>query len=117
MTAGANGVVDIYPTVWQQPQHAVDASLIHETGHILSGRTFGPWQTPDPRWQPWDAATQRDGLSPSTYARASRTEDFSETLTLYQLSRGTPYEAEYRAMFPERFAALEAVLAAPVPTQ
>jgi len=117
MTAGANGVVDIYPTVWQQPQHAVDASLIHETGHILSGRTFGSWQTPDPRWQPWDAAAQRDGLSPSTYARASRTEDFSETLTLYQLSRGTPSEAEYRAMFPERFAALEAVLAAPVPTR
>ena len=116
MTAGASGVVDIYPTVYPQTQHAVDASLIHETGHILSGRAFGPWQT-DARWQPWDAAVQGDGLVPSTYARSSRTEDFSEMLTLYQLSRGTPYEAEYRAMFPERFAALEAVLAAPPPSR
>ena len=49
-------------------------------------------------------ASQKDGLAPSSYARSSRTEDFSEALTLYQLSKGTPYEAEYRAMFPERFA-------------
>ncbi|HEY8207672.1 MAG TPA: LysM domain-containing protein [Myxococcaceae bacterium] len=116
MTAGASGVVDIYPTVYQQTQHACDASLIHETGHILSGRTWGNWQS-DPRWQGWDAASQKDGLSPSQYARSSRTEDFSEALTLYQLSRGTPYEAEYRAMFPERFAVLDGVLAAPTPTQ
>jgi len=116
MTAGAAGVVDIYPTVYRQTQHACDASLIHETGHILSGRTWGNWQS-DPRWAGWDAASQKDGLSPSTYARSSRTEDFSETLTLYQLSKGTPYEAEYRAMFPARWAAMEAVLAAPPPTQ
>jgi len=116
MTAGASGVVDIYPTVYPQTQHACDASLIHETGHILSGRTWGNWQS-DPRWAGWDAATRKDGLSPSDYARSSRTEDFSEALTLYQLSKGTPYEAEYRAMFPERWSALEAVLAAPPPTQ
>ncbi|HYV50141.1 MAG TPA: LysM domain-containing protein [Myxococcaceae bacterium] len=116
MTAGASGVVDIYPTVYQQTQHACDASLIHETGHILSGRTWGNWQS-DPRWSGWDAATQKDGLAPSEYARSSRTEDFSEALTLYQLSKGTPYEAEYRSMFPERWSALEAVLAAPLPTQ
>jgi LysM repeat protein len=60
MTAGASGVVDIYPTVYQQPQHACDASLIHETGHILSGRTWGNWQS-DPRWAGWDAATATHG--------------------------------------------------------
>jgi hypothetical protein len=63
MTAGASGVVDIYPTVYPQTQHACDASLIHETGHIFSGRTWGNWQS-DPRWQGWDAATGQDGLAP-----------------------------------------------------
>jgi hypothetical protein len=116
MTAGAAGVVDLYPTVDRQTQHACDASLIHETGHILSGRSWGPWQS-DTRWAGWDEAAQKDGLVPSIYARSSRTEDFSEALTLYQLSKGTPLEAEYRAMFPARWAALDAVLAAPEPTR
>lgn len=111
MTAGASGDVNIYPTpktdsngntLGLPSQGVLDASLIHETGHILSGQDFG-----NKEWSQWEAAMQKDGLSPSTYAKNARGEDFSETLELYMRVKGTPQEAEIRAIMPERFAILD----------
>lgn len=110
MTAGAAGVVDIYPTVHRQTQASCDASLIHETGHILSGQKWGNWQS-SAQWADWDAAVRSDGLAPSGYAKNSKTEDFSESLTLYQLFASTPSGAEFRAMFPERYRIIDELLA------
>ena len=36
MSTGINGVVEIYPQKKKPPQQALDASFVHETGHILS---------------------------------------------------------------------------------
>jgi hypothetical protein len=105
MTAGADGNVTIYPTQGAQGQDALDGSLIHETGHTLSMRAWGGEN--DKRWNAWRAAGQSDGIRPSSYAASSPGEDFSETLTLYQRVRGTPQEAEFRAMMPERFRILD----------
>lgn len=102
MTAGADGDVSIYPTTGDTQQQVLDGSLIHETGHILSGQEFG-----NAEWAAWETAMSEDGISPSVYARSSREEDFSETLELYMLVRGTPQEAEIRAIMPERFAILD----------
>lgn len=111
MTAGASGDVNIYPTPKQDSkgnplslpsQGVLDGSLIHETGHILSGQEFG-----DKEWKEWEAAMQKDGLSASVYAKNARGEDFSETLELYMRVKGTPQEAEIRAIMPERFAILD----------
>jgi hypothetical protein len=110
MTAGADGTVNIYPAVNRQTQHAATASMIHETGHVLSARMWGDWSSSS-KWRPWDAASAADSTAASTYARSSRTEDFSETLELYQLVRGTPQEAQYRAAMPNRFQMLDQVLA------
>ncbi len=109
MTAGADGNVSIYPSATATPaQSVVDASFIHETGHVLSGQRWGA--DSDARWQPWQQAMASDGLRISNYAKNSQGEDFSETLTLYQMVRGTPQEAEMRALMPERFRILDEML-------
>lgn len=111
MTAGASGDVNVYPTpafnssgaaLSRPSQSALDGSFIHETGHILSGQEFDAKD-----WKKWEAAMRNDGISPSTYARSDRQEDFSETLELYMIVKGTPQEAEIRAIMPERFAILD----------
>jgi hypothetical protein len=106
MTAGADGNVTIYPTLGGSPsQDGLDGSLIHETGHTLSMRAWGGES--DKRWDAWRTASQNDGIRPSSYAASSPGEDFSETLVLYNRVRGTPQEAEFRAMMPERFRILD----------
>jgi hypothetical protein len=107
MTAGADGDVRIYPTTIPQSQAALDGSLIHETGHVLSKREFGEDSTQGPKWAAWNAAAASDGTHPSQYAKSSGDEDFAESLELYQQVRGSPREAETRKLFPARFAILD----------
>lgn len=107
MTAGSAGTVDIYPSSGNPPgQTPMALSMTHETGHVVSNRAWGD-SANDPRWNTWRSATQHDGVSPSTYATNSPQEDFAETMVLYQRVRGTPQEAEVRAMMPERFRVLD----------
>jgi len=112
MTAGAAGTVHIYPDLKTAPkmsQDYLDVSLIHETGHILSQQKWGA--DDDPRWKDWQNAMASDGTHASQYAKKAQGEDFSETLKLYQMVKGTPKEAEIRALMPERFKIIDEILA------
>jgi hypothetical protein len=115
MTAGAAGVITIYPSAVKQTQQFMNSSFIHETGHTLSLSRWGNADT-DPRWDAYEAAIQSDGFVTSNYAREHAHEDFSETLVLYQKVRGTPEEAEVRALMPGRFRLIDELLAAPART-
>ena len=126
MTAGADGNINIYPG--KQSQEVMDVSMVHETGHILSGQVLGDTDDPLRRfkdalgdlfgkttWNDWKKAMGKDGVYPSEYAKtaakSSPGEDFSEALALYVKVKGTPREAEIRAIMPERFALLDKMLA------
>lgn len=108
MTAGEAGVVSIYPGSTKQSQDYLDGTLIHETGHTLSKQKWG--NDDDPKWKDWKDAMGKDGISSSQYAKKSQGEDFAETLQLYQQVKGTPQEAEVRALMPERFKIIDELL-------
>lgn len=110
MTAGADGIINVYPSKPKQSQDYLDGTLIHETGHTLSMKKWGSDDN-DKRWNDWKAAIKSDGIVPSKYGKASVGEDFSETLVLYHQSKGTPQEAELRALMPERFKIIDEMLA------
>ena len=113
MTAGSSGQVDIYRMPGTPPsQTQMDQSMIHETGHTLSNQRYGD-SVNDRRWNTWREAARSDGIVPSRYAQASPQEDFAESLVLYQRVRGTPQEAEVRAMMPARFRILDQMTATP----
>ncbi|MET0328783.1 MAG: hypothetical protein ABW163_08450 [Luteimonas sp.] len=104
MTAGAEGVVSIYPMPPEdaQAQDWLNGSLLHEVGHIVSLRDFS-----DDDWATWNAAVASDGDVVSDYARNSPLEDFAETYKLYLSVIGTSEEAAARTRFPERFEILD----------
>jgi hypothetical protein len=104
-TNAATGVVTINATARPQGQTFTDSAFIHETGHVLSGQTFG-LSTQDPGWDRWKAAMAKDVIAPSKYGQSTPAEDFSESLLLYQRVRGTPEEGEVRALMGERWAIL-----------
>jgi hypothetical protein len=113
MTAGAAGDINVYPSAQPHHQGTFTDSLVHETGHTASQRRFGVSDR-GPGWNAWRAAAASDGLVPSTYARASPQEDFSETLALYQGTRNNPATAaELRRLFPERFRILDSMFGGP----
>lgn len=108
-TAGADGVVRVYPCAGEAPgQAALDATLIHEVGHTMSQRLWGASYGAE--WGPWTEAGRSDGFIPSKYGANNPGEDFSETLVIYQSVKGTPQEAELRALMPNRFRMLDQVL-------
>ncbi|AKJ03786.1 hypothetical protein ATI61_11636 [Archangium gephyra] len=109
MTAGAEGIVSVYPTLEPVGQDALDGSLIHETGHTRSMQAWGSDYTSN-QWAGWRTAIENDGLEASQYATHTPGEDFAESLVLYERVRGTPQEAEFRAMMPERFRILDEML-------
>jgi hypothetical protein len=109
MTAGKEGVVNIYPTSSAQSQTVLENSMVHETGHALSKLKWGD-DLNDPRWQPWKDAVAKDGIVPSRYGKNSLNEDFAETLVIYMNVKGTPAEAEMRALMPERFKLIDELL-------
>lgn len=111
MTTGEGGVIHVYPVaeVGGTSEHQLLPALIHETGHVVSRDAWG--RVNDARWFPWKAAAAADGVSASKYARENWEEDFSETLTLLERVRGTPAEAEVRAMMPARMELLDGLWA------
>jgi len=108
--AGADGNVRFYP-IPNNVDMIPDETLIHESGHTFS-KTI--WPT-DNDWNGWRDAMKADGRSVSTYADSSKDEDFSESLVMYTLSKGTPCEATARALFPHRYALMEALLSPKLP--
>jgi hypothetical protein len=109
MTAGADGIIRIYPNSAPPTQEAIDGTIIHETGHILSHRLLGD-DAAGPKWDSWRAAAAKDGLHPSQYARINPDEDLSESLELYTLVKGGPSDAGVRALLPARFEQLDKML-------
>jgi type VI secretion system secreted protein VgrG len=109
MTAGAAGVVNVYPSPGGQSQDYLDGSLIHETGHIWTKQNWGPDN--DKRWDDWKKAIQTDPDAASKYASSSPSEDFSETLQLYHQVKGTPDEAGFRKAMPDRFKIIDEIQA------
>lgn len=108
-TAGAGGLIEIYP--WRSPveQLRLNTTMTHEFGHVLSQEVFGT--KPDmPGWQMWHEAIAKDPSSASKYAKKSAEEDFSETLAVYTQVRGTVFEASARALMPERFDIIDTLM-------
>jgi hypothetical protein len=117
MTAGADGVVDIYPTATAQSLENMVSAVSHESGHAVSMRLWGhpnqvnPNPPQNPTWMPWWQAMQSDGFAASKYAKASVMEDFAEAWKMYTLSRRAPARhAEVRTLMPARCVIMDGIL-------
>jgi hypothetical protein len=114
---GGNGKMVFFPSGWGAQQLLGD--MIHESGHFFSDKYNGEYRegagTQDPRWNPWVAAIESDGLFPASYGKdnwrepnkARPGEDYAEAITLYWRVKGTPLEGQMRELFPGRFAILD----------
>ena len=51
-----------------------------------------------------------DAVLPSGYAATDIGEDAAETIRLYSMVRGTPYEAELRAIYSHRFELIDELM-------
>jgi hypothetical protein len=103
---GGPGKVTFYPkdTPWEQ--EFCDSTAIHEGGHAYSADLWKDSKTKDE----WEKMMAKDDRSPSTYADSASTEDFSESLVMYSLSKNTKCERAARKLFPNRYAALDELL-------
>jgi hypothetical protein len=107
MTAGAAGVVTIYPNTGAQPDaNVMRGSMIHETGHTWSYQNWGE-DTTQGKWLDWKGAMDKDRVSVSQYAMNDIAEDVAETVRVYGSTKGNPTYDEYKAMIPNRLAILE----------
>lgn len=119
MRSNSTGKVWVYPGTPPLANDTFMASaMIHETGHIVSGKKWGD-DTGDPRWSAWKDAMKQDQISPSKYGHttpgqastkgggSAYADDFAETALLYARVKGTPEEAEMRRLMPERFRILD----------
>jgi hypothetical protein len=108
---GGHGRINIYPDGWAPDR--LENVLVHETSHLFSDANNGDYFAHDPRWNAWVDAITSDELFPSTYGKDSfrnsndATEDYAEAMVVYLSVKGTPREAEMRAMMPARFAILD----------
>lgn len=108
MTAGAAGVVTIYPDTTAPPSdNYMRGTMIHETGHTWSYKTWGQ-DTTKGKWVDWKTAVGKDKVSVSGYAMASIAEDVAETIQTYVSAKNTPRYDEYKKIVPNRYAILEA---------
>lgn len=107
-TGGNNGVT-FYPSSSALPQENVDSTMIHEGGHTYSQ---GLWSDAQQKAD-WENAIAADDQAPSQYSESAPTEDFSESLVMYTLAKGTPCEALARSIYPNRFKVLDRILAPP----
>lgn len=97
---GGNKGVTFYPKSTPWDQAFTDSTMIHEGGHAYSQDLWND----DAKKQAWKDAIQKDNPnSPSKYADSSSSEDFSESLVMYSLSKGTPCEATAKKLYPHRY--------------
>ncbi len=109
MTAGSDGIVDVFPSTANSSVIELETALIHETGHALSNKKWGD-DTTKAKWNDWRAARTADGVSVSTYADSSDAEDFAESWVLFSTAYGTALEAEVRALIPNRVKLMDAFM-------
>jgi uncharacterized Zn-binding protein involved in type VI secretion len=106
---GGEGGVTFYPHGSAMGQADVDHELIHEGGHTYSGDLWND----SARKDAWKEAIKKDARSPSSYADSAPTEDFSESLVMYTLSKGTPCEEYAKKLYPARYAELDKLFPTP----
>jgi WXG100 family type VII secretion target len=109
MTAGKEGVVTIYPDKTSKPLQNNDVmrgSMIHETGHTWSYKTWGDDKTKG-EWANWQKAMDADKGHVSKYAENAIAEDVAETIRAYVSTKGTPKFDEYRKLYPNRWKMLD----------
>jgi hypothetical protein len=107
MTAGAAGVVTVYPRKSKKvSQQTLNSSMVHETAHIWSKQKWGE-NTNGPGWKRWKAVMAQDKASISDYADRNINEDVAETIQAYAATLGTKRHNEFRAKFPNRFRLLD----------
>lgn len=109
MTAGADGIVTIYPDKASNPLPDKDAqrsAIVHETGHTWSFKHWGE-DTTKGGWVEWKKAMDADRISVSGYATSAITEDVAETIRVYVSTRNTPRHEEYDKIVPHRFKLLK----------
>ena len=95
MTAGADGIVDIYPSTTPHNADVGRTSIAHESGHTVSQKLWGT-DTNSKKWKPWRDAMKSDGISASTYATSSPTRTSPSTGRCSWRSRRGPREEELR---------------------
>jgi hypothetical protein len=109
MTASAvDGELCVYPHGLSQTREVFIRNMMHEVGHLWSGRAYGV--ADGVRWSPWRRAVASDRTLPSSYATAAPQEDAAEATALYLSTLGTAEHARYRTLLPARFALLARAL-------
>lgn len=108
-TGGTSGVTFYPQDKWSQ--EFTDSTMIHEGGHSYSNDL---WSDEDQK-KAWEKAMSSDGRSPSKYADSSTDEDFSESLVMYSLSKGTACEATAKQLYPNRYKSLDELFGAKAP--
>lgn len=103
---GDTGEMFIYATQEPTGFRNFTGTMVHESGHVFDATRTGALDD----WR-WSLAATLDRVDASAYARSSPAEDFAETYALYMAVRGTADEAETRALLPNRFALLDALVA------
>ena len=109
MTAGAAGVVTIYPDKATKPlpdDNGRRSAMVHETAHTWSFKTWGEDKTKG-KWLVWKKAMDDDKTAISGYATNDIAEDVAETVRVYVSTKGSTRYKEYEAMVPHRFAMLK----------
>jgi hypothetical protein len=109
MTAGSDGIVDVFPSTANANLIELETTLIHETGHAISNQKWGD-DTTKAKWNDWRAARTADAISVSTYGDSSDAEDFAESWMLFSSAYGTALEAEVRTLIPNRVKLMDAFM-------
>jgi uncharacterized Zn-binding protein involved in type VI secretion len=107
--SGGSGKVTFYPLPYPVDQSDADRELIHEGGHTYSGELWND----SAKKKAWEDAIKKDARSPSSYANSAPTEDFSESLVMYTLSKGTPCEEYAKKLYPARYSELDKLFPTP----
>jgi len=106
LASAGGGDVTFYPDSHYEQEY-VDSTVVHEGGHDFSEQL---WKDPAKK-QAWEDAIKKDKRLPSNYAKSAATEDFSESLVMYSASKKTPCEKTARALYPNRYAELDKIMA------
>jgi hypothetical protein len=108
-TGGTSGLTFYPQDNWSQA--FTDSTMIHEGGHSYSKSL---WSDAEKK-KAWEKAMSSDGRSPSKYADSSTDEDFSESLVMYSLSKGTKCEAIAKQLYPNRYKACDDLFSTKTP--
>jgi hypothetical protein len=92
--------VTFYPKSTPYSQEFTDSTMIHEGGHAYKQDL---WSDSDKKKAWKDAIAKDNPNSPSKYADNSSSEDFSESLVMYSLSKGTKCEETAKKLYPNRY--------------